>query len=194
MMTFGGVIPILATPFHQDEALDLESWEQLLEFMVGLGVDGITILGVLGESNRLTDRERETLIKNATRLGNAAVAEAAFRKRISLVPAERPGSVEHDFWQMVQAFEFTLSEERGKNTRLFRTRQKVAKAGVVQTLRDWAVGSQETAGFKMLLERGMPEFTGEAITLRHPEHFEPPVLEAAQQRLTAAGVDLSSLR
>jgi hypothetical protein len=40
----------------------------------------------------------------------------------------------------------------------------------------------------------MPEFTGEAITLRHPEHFEPPVLEAAQQRLTAAGVDLSSLR
>jgi hypothetical protein len=138
--------------------------------------------------------ELESLIKNATRLGNAAVAEAAFRKRISLVPAERPGSVEHDFWQMVQAFEFTLSEERGKNTRLFRTRQKVAKAGVVQTLRDWAVGSQETAGFKMLLERGMPEFTGEAITLRHPEHFEPPVLEAAQQRLTAAGVDLSSLR
>ena len=138
--------------------------------------------------------ELESLIKNATRLGNAAVAEAAFRKRISLVPAERPGSVEHDFWQMVQAFEFTLSEERGKNTRLFRTRQKVAKAGVVQTLRDWAVGSQETAGFKMLLERGMPEFTGEAITLRHPEHFEPPVLEAAQQQLTAAGVDLSSLR
>jgi hypothetical protein len=32
--------------------------------------------------------ELESLIKNATRLGNAAVAEAAFRKRISLVPAE----------------------------------------------------------------------------------------------------------
>ena len=28
--------------------------------------------------------ELESLIKNATRLGNAAVAEAAFRKRISL--------------------------------------------------------------------------------------------------------------
>ena len=69
---------------------------------------------------------------------------------------------------MVQAFEYTLSEERGKNTRLSRTRQKVAKAGVVQTLSDWAAGSQETKGFRMLLERGMPEFTGEAITLRHP--------------------------
>jgi hypothetical protein len=138
--------------------------------------------------------ELESLIKNATKLGNVLVAEAAFRKRISLVPAERPGSVEHDFWQMVQAFEYTLSEERGKNTRLSRTRQKVAKAGVVQTLSDWAAGSQETAGFRMLLERGMPEFTGEAITLRHPELFEPPVLEAAQQRLAAAGVDLNSLR
>ena len=62
--------------------------------------------------------ELETLIKNAAKLGNVLVAEAAFRKRISLVPAEQPGSVEHDFWQMVQAFEFTLSEERGKNTRL----------------------------------------------------------------------------
>ena len=138
--------------------------------------------------------ELESLIRNATKLGNALVAEAAFRKRISLVPAERPGSVEHDFWQMVQAFEYALSEERGKNTRLSRTRQKVAKAGVVQTLSDWAAGSQETKGFRMLLERGMPEFTGEAITLRHPEHFEPPVLEAAQQRLTTAGVDLNSLR
>lgn len=138
--------------------------------------------------------ELETLIKNATKLGNAAVAEAAFRKRISLVPAERPGSVEYDFWRMVQAFEYALSEERGKNTRLARTRQKVAKVGVTQTLRDWAAGSQETAGFRMLLERGMPEFTGEAITLRHHELFEPPVLEAAQHRLRVAGVDLTSLR
>ncbi len=121
----------------------------------------------------------------------------AFRKRVSLVPAVptvEPGSVDHDFWQMVQAFEFALSEERGKTTRLFRMRQKVAKDGVVQTLRDWAAGSQETAGFKMLLERGMPEYTGEAVTLRHPDLFEPPVREAAQQRLAAAGVDLSALR
>jgi len=138
--------------------------------------------------------ELESLIQNATRLGNMAVAEAAFRKRISLVPAEQPGSVEHDFWQTVQAFEYALSQQRGKTTRLFRTRQKVAKVGVVQTLREWAPGSQETAGFKMLLERGMPEFTGEATTLRHPQLFEPPVLEAAQQRLKTAGVDLNSLR
>ena len=62
---FSGVIPILATPFNNDESLDLASWQRTIEFMVGLGVDGITILGVLGESNRLNDHERAALIKSA---------------------------------------------------------------------------------------------------------------------------------
>ena len=46
---FSGVIPILATPFNDDESLDLASWQRLIAFMLELGVDGITILGVLGE-------------------------------------------------------------------------------------------------------------------------------------------------
>jgi len=62
---FSGVIPILATPFNADETLDLESWQRMIEFMVDMKVDGITILGVLGESNRLSDHEREKLIKAA---------------------------------------------------------------------------------------------------------------------------------
>jgi 4-hydroxy-tetrahydrodipicolinate synthase len=64
-MKFGGVIPILATPFNDDESLDLDSWRRLLEFMIGLGVDGVTILGVLGESNRLNDQDRERLVESA---------------------------------------------------------------------------------------------------------------------------------
>ena len=62
---FAGVIPILATPFGDDESLDLGAWQRLLEFMVNLQVDGVTILGVLGESTRLTDEERQTLIEAA---------------------------------------------------------------------------------------------------------------------------------
>jgi 4-hydroxy-tetrahydrodipicolinate synthase len=68
--TFAGVIPILATPFQDGESLDLESWRRLLEFMVSIDVDGVTILGVLGESARLSDVERATLIESAA----AAVA------------------------------------------------------------------------------------------------------------------------
>ena len=70
---FRGVIPILATPFADDESLDLQSWGRLIEFMVGLGVAGVTVLGVLGESNRLTDRERETLIQSAVTAVNGRV-------------------------------------------------------------------------------------------------------------------------
>ena len=65
MAAFAGVIPILATPFGDDESLDLESWQRLIEFMCGLGVNGITVLGVLGESNRLRDEERARLIESA---------------------------------------------------------------------------------------------------------------------------------
>ena len=64
---FTGVIPILATPFDEHENLDLESFERMISFMVKLGVDGVTILGVLGESNRMLDHEREVLIRAAVR-------------------------------------------------------------------------------------------------------------------------------
>ena len=70
---FSGVIPILATPFSNDESLDLTSWQRMIEFMVGLGVNGITILGVLGESNRLNDIEREALIKSAVATVNKRI-------------------------------------------------------------------------------------------------------------------------
>ncbi len=64
-MKFEGVYPILPTPFHEDESLDLDSMRQLVSFMGRLGVDGITVLGVLGEANRLTDHEREAVVRSA---------------------------------------------------------------------------------------------------------------------------------
>src|ERR1700720_1795442 len=62
---FAGVIPILTTPFHDDESLDLESLGRLIKFNTEVGVDGITVLGLLGESNRLSDSERIRVISTA---------------------------------------------------------------------------------------------------------------------------------
>ena len=70
-LTFEGVYPILATPFDDDENLDLESFDRLVRFMAGLGVDGITVLGVLGEANRLLDSERAELIRTAVSAAGA---------------------------------------------------------------------------------------------------------------------------
>ena len=64
-MNFAGVIPILATPFRDDESFDAESMINLVKLMKSIGVDGITVLGVLGEANRLNDREREDVLRNA---------------------------------------------------------------------------------------------------------------------------------
>jgi 4-hydroxy-tetrahydrodipicolinate synthase len=83
-MNFCGVFPILATPFNEDGSLDLESFDRLVRFNADLGVDGVTVLGVLGESNRMLDREREALIAQA-------VAAAGGRIRV-IVGASHPGT------------------------------------------------------------------------------------------------------
>src|SRR5260221_13968766 len=62
-LNFEGVFPILATPFDDNENLDLESFDRLVRFIGGLGVDGITILGVFGEANPLLRRARVTLVR-----------------------------------------------------------------------------------------------------------------------------------
>jgi 4-hydroxy-tetrahydrodipicolinate synthase len=64
-MHFSGVIPILATPFHNDETFDTESMASLVGLMKRIGADGITVLGVLGEANRLNDAERESVVRTA---------------------------------------------------------------------------------------------------------------------------------
>jgi hypothetical protein len=132
-------------------------------------------------------------IENARRKGETEVEEAAFKRLIQLLPKENPGTLEWDFWRTIHAFELTLTDENGRTTRLSRTRQKVQRVGVKQTLTDWALGKKETDGFTMLLERGMPELSGEAIILRHANEFDEEVRDAAQMRLTNAGVDTRKL-
>jgi hypothetical protein len=132
-------------------------------------------------------------IANARKENQKDVEDAAFRRLIEILPKEAPGTVEHDFWRTVHAFEHMLSEERGKTTRLARTRQKVARVGEIGTLRDWAIGSKSTEGFTMLMERNMPELTGEAIVLRHADRFDAAVVTAACKRLEEAGVNVSRL-
>ena len=57
-----GVWNIVPTPFHPDEGLDLESLRTLTDFVIGHEVDGMTILGVLGEGSKLSDAERSAII------------------------------------------------------------------------------------------------------------------------------------
>ena len=57
-----GVWNIVPTPFHPDESLDGASLRTLTDFVVDSGVQGMTILGVLGEGAKLSDRERSEVV------------------------------------------------------------------------------------------------------------------------------------
>jgi len=57
-----GVYNITPTPFQSDGSLDEASLATLTEFTVNAGVDGMTILGVLGETGKVSDAERERII------------------------------------------------------------------------------------------------------------------------------------
>ena len=74
---FKGVYPIMATPFHADGSLDLDGFARSLTFMHAAGSAGVTITGVLGESNRLTDTERADLVRVAVDAAAACSQGAA---------------------------------------------------------------------------------------------------------------------
>ena len=57
-----GVWTIVPTPFAPDGALDVAGLAGLTRFVAGCGVNGMTILGVLGEAGRLGDDERRAVI------------------------------------------------------------------------------------------------------------------------------------
>lgn len=59
---FSGVHTIMPTPFTDEGALDVKSLEQLTDFLVGLGVDGVVVLGVMGEAPKLSEEEQEQVI------------------------------------------------------------------------------------------------------------------------------------
>ncbi len=82
---FSGVHWMLATPFNDDENLDLVSQANLVEKAIATGCQGMVCLGVTGEAARLTDQERhqvaETVIKSAkghpVTVGTTAASTAA---------------------------------------------------------------------------------------------------------------------
>lgn len=62
---FTGVHPIVPTPFLADGSLDLASVERLVDYQVAAGVQGVAILGFMGEAHKLRGAERRSVIETA---------------------------------------------------------------------------------------------------------------------------------
>ena len=58
-----GVYPIAPTPFDRDGGVDFDSLDRLIDHYVAIGVDGCTILGIMGEAPKLDGGEALALVK-----------------------------------------------------------------------------------------------------------------------------------
>jgi len=54
-----GTFAIAPTPFHDDGRIDEKSIDRLVEFYTGVGCNGVTVLGILGEAPKLDATEAE---------------------------------------------------------------------------------------------------------------------------------------
>ena len=131
-------------------------------------------------------------MKNAKQRGGDDVYTAAFERLITVQPSAEVGTIAHDVWRTIYAFEEVLREERGKTVRLSRTRQKIQRDGEVKTVKDMTLKRTASEGFEMLKERGRLELSFEALVVARAEHFPSNVVDAARSRLDAEGMDIQS--
>ena len=68
-----GVVPIAPTPFHPDGRVDEASLDRMTDFFSGCGVDGITILGQLGEAPKLDHQESVAIARRVIGRANVPV-------------------------------------------------------------------------------------------------------------------------
>jgi 4-hydroxy-tetrahydrodipicolinate synthase len=68
-----GVYTIAATPFTDTGEIDWPSVDSLVEFYLQCGVQGLTVLGMMGEAQKLSEQESEELVLHFLRRVNGRV-------------------------------------------------------------------------------------------------------------------------
>ena len=91
-MLSAGVHSVLVTPFARDESLDETSLGTLIDYYAAAGVDGVVVLGVLGEADRLSDDEREYVLSVAADSAGRVELTAGVTHQATVVAAARARS------------------------------------------------------------------------------------------------------
>ncbi|MGI2036304.1 hypothetical protein ACRQ1B_28415 [Rhizobium panacihumi] len=141
--------------------------------------------------SKMTDpRKIRQLLANAERLNANELATACRRRLYELGGADLDDPVERRLAQAVAELEETYREKHGRTQVAGYTRRKIADAGAIANLSDWASKPEVTPGFLALVENGIAEFTSEYVVAEFPDRFAPHVAAAARKRLEQHGVNV----
>lgn len=142
-----------------------------------------------------TVEQCRTVMARAREQGRDDVYDAVFKRSCEIAGREMDDPKDPliaAFHETLAAYEQLLTEKNGRNTSASRTRMKIGNKGVEQSLVDWTRSDSETMGFNLLVERGMPEYTGEYLVARFADRFPQDVVEKARSRLRLHGIALPS--
>lgn len=139
-------------------------------------------------SNEWDKDKLRNWMANARRLGREDVYREAFRQLCRIEGRNIDDPLESEFAIVMRALEEALTEKSGKTKRLNRTRRKLNRVGVRQTLADLALKPKPPVGFMKLVEFNMADMSAEALILKYQSDFDADVVVAARRRLEEYGV------
>jgi len=84
-----GVFPAVTTQFHKDQSLNLDATAQHIETLIASGVEGIIMLGSLGENVALEPEEKRLVVKAAIEVSNGRVPVLSSISECSTAAASR---------------------------------------------------------------------------------------------------------
>ena len=65
-ISWSGVFPALMTEFNEDGSLDLDGLQRHIDSCLSAGIEGVIMLGTLGENCSLRQKEKELVLRAAT--------------------------------------------------------------------------------------------------------------------------------
>ena len=65
MVDWSGLYPAVTTQFHRDESLDIEATQGCIDRLIEAGVQGLVMLGTVGENGSLDAAEKRRVLRAA---------------------------------------------------------------------------------------------------------------------------------
>lgn len=72
-MNFGKILTAMVTPFDQNGEIDWQATENLINYLIANGTDGLVVSGTTGESPTLSEEEKVQLFKFAVKVVNGRI-------------------------------------------------------------------------------------------------------------------------